>query len=406
MACCSLRNACLADRQRALAVLIIVLGARFSTTSISWTAQCPDTTAECNYQEQISPIPAGNSYDGYKVKNIGSEVVYANCGATNVLTSGAPTASSTCIQYGCSANQCLKVSKNCPSSKDDAGPFMETTSCVAKEWQTDQQPFTWFCFFLFEVVGLVLLFTNNPAKPISSRRIGALLVLLYGLYIIGSADAIIDAQRTVSVTAVCPGPFAGAESAQCQLQRPPSSEPYDPTQQTAPTPPPTPSPTPPPTPTGANYPGRLTSTTYAPCWSTGGLGQQPSTFATNVKYGTDRRCKQIGCAANQCRKTVKRCPSAPTPPPTPAPTPDPTAPPPPPTPKLPNADSVYDYDECVSAVPQTSTGNPLSLFLAIFLILGGIVGVICDKPDAKTAGAGASGAPGVAMNPVANPDAI
>jgi len=65
---------------------------------------------------------------------------------------------------------------------------------------------------------------------------------------------------------------------------------------------------------------------------------------------------------------------------------------------------VYNNDKCVSATPQTSTRNPLSLFLAIFLILGGIVGMVCDMKNEKTAAP--HGAPGIAMNPIANPDAL
>jgi hypothetical protein len=76
--------------------------------------------------------------------------------------------------------------------------------------------------------------------------------------------------------------------------------------------------------------------------------------------------------------------------PTPRPTPGPSA--------------VYNNDKCVSATPQTSTRNPLSLFLAIFLILGGIVGMVCDMKNEKTAAP--HGAPGIAMNPIANPDAL
>lgn len=224
-------------KRRVLGVFLVVIGCQYSISTIYMYPVCPgiatgcsngysSCNAPCNTLPQADPIPVSGVFQD--VENRGTRDLYKDCNpGVGPLSSFGGNANAaigstdaTCMVVGCKPAQCLHASYDCKSNSPKYPPFggqggaataapntelnqqvKLSLGCVNKVWQTDQQPFAWLAFFIFEVTGVYLLFTKPRGRKqgeedVDGKQIVSTLVLMYGLYIMAN---------TVKIQLSCPG---------------------------------------------------------------------------------------------------------------------------------------------------------------------------------------------------------
>ena len=179
------------EKRRVLGIFLIVIGCQYSIETITMIPACPglvstsgcqgysSCNAPCNVLPQADPIPTTGAFTN--VMNRGTRHLYKDCnpgvgslssnGGT-ILGSNVAATDATCIVVGCKPAQCLHASYDCKRNSPRYPPFpgqggastaapgtelnqevKVSLSCVDKIWITDQQPFAWLAFFIFEITG-------------------------------------------------------------------------------------------------------------------------------------------------------------------------------------------------------------------------------------------------------------